>query len=213
MADQDDMLSRIIGASATRDVVPRPNETYVILDRASGAALAICEGELRLERDLTKAGNCYWRSVEKDGWMGFRETQLGRYLGHDFWWKFRADKTEHSDYGYFVPRRLADGGYVLLAPSLGKLLQLVAGKNGELGAAEKGGTAWEFIRVDTDQEEEEPDDDDEAEEVDDEEEDADEVDEEEGNAEEEEDADEDEEEGNAEEEKDKERETEEKERE
>ncbi|KAK9435967.1 hypothetical protein VB005_10772 [Metarhizium brunneum] len=147
MAEHDD-LSEILGPSATRDAVPRPNQTYVILDRSSDAAIAIFEGKIRLERDIGRAGNCYWQSVEKDGWMGFREAELERYLGHDFWWKFTAESTEHGEYGYFVPRRHPDGGYELLAPSLGKLLHVVAGEGGELRATEKGGTTWEFVRVD-----------------------------------------------------------------
>lgn len=152
-----DGLDKILGPSATRDAVPQPNQTYVILERSSSAAIAIVDGKLRLEEDLSQAGNCYWRSVEKDGWMGFYETELERFLGHDFWWNFTAEGTEQGEYGSFVPRRHPDGGYVLLAPRLGGLLQVVVGKDGGLKAAKEGGTAWEFVRVDDDDDEEEED--------------------------------------------------------
>jgi hypothetical protein len=155
-----DRLKKLLGPSATRDAVPAANHTYVILDRSSNAAIAIVDGRLRLEADLSQAGNCYWRCVEKDGWLGFYETELERYLGHDFWWNFTADNTEFGEYGYFVPRRHPDGGYLLLAPRLSGLLRVVAGKDGALKGVDTGETLWEFVRVDRDNEEEDDDDDD-----------------------------------------------------
>jgi hypothetical protein len=120
----------------------------MIVNRADNRVLALLDGKLHLASDPSHAGNCYWLCVEKDGWLGFRETELGRYLGHDFWFNFTVEATQHEEYEYFQPRRLTGGGYLLLAPSLGKLLQVAIGKDGEsLIAASKDGAAWEFINV------------------------------------------------------------------
>lgn len=146
---ENDDLSQVLGPDAVRDAIPQAGETFVIVDRSNDRALAIVDGKLRLEDDVTEDAYCYWRCVEKDGWLGFYEAELERFLGHDFWWNFVAEKSEHGEYGYFVPRAHPDGGYVLMAQRLGKLLQVVVGKDGDsLVSTAKNGTAWEFIKVD-----------------------------------------------------------------
>lgn len=141
-------MDEALGSSITRDAVPQAGDTFVIRNQADDRVIALLDGKLHLEDDFGHAGNCYWYCVEKDGWLGFCETELGRYLGHDFWLNFTAEATEHEEYQYFQPRRLASGGYLLLSPNLGKLLHIAVGKDGKsLVAARKGGIAWEFIKV------------------------------------------------------------------
>lgn len=148
MNGNDQNMKEVFGNSIIRDAVPQAGDTFIIVNRADNRVLALLDGKLHLASDTSHAGNCYWFCVEKDGWLGFRETELGRYLGHDFWFNFTAEATHHEEYEYFQPRRLAGGGYLLLAPNLGRLLQVAIGKDGDsLTAASKDGAAWEFINV------------------------------------------------------------------
>ena len=131
-----------------RDAVPCSGDTFMIIDRRDSRVLTLVDGKIHLEADISQAGNCYWVCVETNGWLGFYEQELGRYLGHDFWWNFTADALRHEQYQYFETRRHPDGGYLLLAPCLAKLLQVTVARDGKtLTTTESGGVTWEFIKV------------------------------------------------------------------
>ena len=131
-----------------RDAVPCSGDTFMIIDRRDSRALTLVDGKIHLEADISQAGNCYWVCVETNGWLGFYEQELGRYLGHDFWWNFTADALRHEQYQYFETRRHPDGGYLLLAPCLAKLLHVTVARDGKtLTTTESGGVTWEFIKV------------------------------------------------------------------
>lgn len=133
--------------SILRDADPQAGDTFIIIDQAHGRAIAVIEGELRLEANACQAGNRHWLCVEKDGWLGFRNTGSGRYLGHNIWWNFVAEGTQHRGWEFFHARR-HDGGYLLLVPYFFKLFQIAIGEDdNSLAARDNGGTVWEFIKV------------------------------------------------------------------
>ncbi|UNI22191.1 hypothetical protein JDV02_008102 [Purpureocillium takamizusanense] len=143
--EENDEFSDLV---SSRDAVPWPGDTFMIRERRNGRVLALADGQLCLEADISQAGNCHWLCVENNGWLGFRETELKRYLGHDFWWNFTADASRHDQYQYFQARRHPDGGYLLLAPRLGDLVQVTVGKDGNgLVTTKADGVTWEFMEV------------------------------------------------------------------
>jgi len=97
--------------------VPWPGRTYMIRSRASDRILAREHGHLVLKEaaDLATCG-WHWACVEHhEGWLGFRETSSGVYLGRDNHGGFRAWATEHNGWEQFDARRHPDGGYQLLS--------------------------------------------------------------------------------------------------
>ena len=97
--------------------VPWPGRTYMIRNRASDGILAREHGRLVLKEaaDLATCG-WHWTCAENNGgWLGFRETSSGAYLGRDNGGGFRASATEHNGWELFDVRGHPDGGYQLLS--------------------------------------------------------------------------------------------------
>lgn len=97
--------------------VPWPGRTYLIRHRTSDKVLAREYGCLVLKEaaDLETCG-WHWACIEnRDGWLGFRETISGVYLGHDNQGGFRATAPEHKGWEFFDARKHPDGGYQLLS--------------------------------------------------------------------------------------------------
>src|SRR5690554_4415016 len=136
--------------------VPWPGRTYMIRNRASDRILAREDGILVL-KEATDLGTCGWRWAcieHREGWLGFRETSSGVYLGRDNYGNFQASATEHKGWEQFDARRHPDGGYQLLsmiwwkrkrmaADIENKYVVEVAGSGDEVGVAAQ----WDFIQV------------------------------------------------------------------
>ena len=105
------------GLISAIDSVPWPGRTYMIRNRASDGVLARENGSLVVKRgmDLTSCG-WHWACVEnEDGWLGFRETSSGVYLGRDDRGGFKASASEHRTPQLFDLRRHPGGGYQMLS--------------------------------------------------------------------------------------------------
>ena len=138
------------------ECVPWPGRTYMIRNRASDGVLAREGGRLVLKRamDLTGCG-WHWACVEReDGWLGFRETSSGVYLGRDDRGGFRASATEHRARQLFDLRRHPEGGYQLLSICWWARLRMavdmktqnlveISGSRSESVEA----ALWDFVRI------------------------------------------------------------------
>lgn len=113
---------------------PAPNNTYMITDAARTRALTLVEGKLHLLGVTHKnmhGGSWYWRCIERDGWLGFRNTASGTYLGHDGRRNVQASAPHHKNCEQFCVRRHPNGGYMMLLESYGlKKVTYTFGKNG-----------------------------------------------------------------------------------
>ncbi|KAH8802619.1 hypothetical protein F5884DRAFT_802450 [Xylogone sp. PMI_703] len=69
------------GPPATIDVSPWPGKTYIIVDDQN-RAITLLNGNLRAEKTHYEGhnGSSRWYCVEKNGWLGFRNTVSGTYL-------------------------------------------------------------------------------------------------------------------------------------
>ncbi|KAH8666152.1 hypothetical protein BGZ61DRAFT_302500, partial [Ilyonectria robusta] len=130
-----------------RDAVPQAGDTFIIVDKAYGRAITVIEGRPKLETSANRAGSWRWLCTEKDGFLGFRNTVSGRYLGHNIWWNMVVDGWSHKAWEHFHARRQECGGYTLLAPDWFTMRQISIGEGNTLVAGSEGGTVWEFIKV------------------------------------------------------------------
>jgi hypothetical protein len=133
--------------SLIRDADLAAGQIFVIADRAHGRAIAVENGELQLRSNALHSNNCRWRCVKTNGWFGFQNFVSGKFLGHDFWWSFKAEMNHHKNWEYFHAERSGEGN-LLLASRLGNFLQITISNDGKgLTTTEDGGTLWEFIRI------------------------------------------------------------------
>lgn len=135
--------------TAVRDAVPWAGQTFVLVDKASGRVLSHTNGELHLEDNTSRKGCWHWLCVERDGWLGFRNTASGRYLGMNVWGVLQAEVRHHQGWEYFSARQLPNGGYLLQSTqTIWKLLTVGFNKDGIL-VANTGveGIVWEFVKV------------------------------------------------------------------
>lgn len=181
-------LTATLPLTAARDATPWPNKTFIITplnttDNTNSPsianptrALALADGVLRLVT-FTPSSNgtphqgssLYWRCVEnRSGWLGFRNTASGTYLGHDCFGNVRATAPHHLGWEFVVPRRQPGGGYVMALVALtgedrnrdgyGRLMKIgqVEGKGEDgqgagtlvlLGEDGGEGLVWEFLEV------------------------------------------------------------------
>ncbi|KAK3904252.1 hypothetical protein C8A05DRAFT_31984 [Staphylotrichum tortipilum] len=146
--------------SSNGECVPWPGRTYVIRNRATDAVLAREHGQLVLKTEAAASDllTCGWRWLcvcNGDGWLGFRETVSGVYLGRDNRGGFRAAAQEHRGWECFDARRHPQGGYQLLGIcwwsrrrmeadlETGRVVEVCGGW--EEGVGEAG--LWDFERV------------------------------------------------------------------
>ncbi|KAL3427623.1 hypothetical protein PVAG01_01132 [Phlyctema vagabunda] len=159
--------SNILGQ---RNAVPCAGATFMIRSLAfadnenSVVVMALEAGELRLHKLTTasRAGGWDWQCIEKDNWLGFRNSVSGTYMGHNGKGRIVARAEWHRDHEYFCVRKHPDRGYILLTKRGGsKLCKLGWSGGGGGGAVGEGpggdelvevegtaeGTLWEFIKV------------------------------------------------------------------
>ena len=129
---------------------PWPDNTYIIIERSSGRAIAVIEGKLCLyDYSEREEINIKWQCVERNGYFAFLNTKLGVYLGHNGGETCQASATTLDAWEYVTPRKHPDGGYQLLTPHWwNKLLLIEVAEDGNtLVRRSHGTTVWEFIKV------------------------------------------------------------------
>lgn len=142
--------------------VPWPGNVFVIVEKASGKAIAVRNGKICMEdhvhaaaaRGVTAANSDrakLWYCVETQGHFGFQNQASGKYMGHNSRFGMVASVTHHLSDEFIVVRKHPQGGYQLLAlHNKGHSLRVISidedGKG--LVTREHGPTLWEFYKVD-----------------------------------------------------------------
>ena len=133
-------------------LVPWPGSTFIILCITSGRVITLLGGKITLTPPGGR-GSIYWECVETGGWLGFRDTVSGMFLGHDANRNLRCSAKLHLPWEYFNVRMKPDGGCVLLMTHFDKLWHVgVKTESGveklaKIAEGGSGGIAWEFVKV------------------------------------------------------------------
>ncbi|GAP90657.1 putative sis protein [Rosellinia necatrix] len=133
---------------------PAAGQTYLIRERATGRVLQVRGGRVRVvEADADPRGGCYWACEESLGWLGFRETVSGGFLGRDGNFGFRAAAQAHLPWEWFVVSPRGTDGCRLQSPHWLSLRWVgLGGRDGrslvDVTEPEKA-VLWEFVEVST----------------------------------------------------------------
>jgi hypothetical protein len=136
--------------------VPWPGRIYEIRHQTLGKVLAREYGCLVL-KESWELGTCgwHWACMEhSEGWLGFRETISGVYLGRDNRGGFRATAPNHNGWEFFDVRKYPDGGYQLLSIHWASRMRMAVDITTQ-GIVEIAGsgdgcvedTLWDFVQV------------------------------------------------------------------
>lgn len=140
------------GAGPYSYLVPWPNSTFIIRSLSSGHVITLLDGQITLTSPSGR-GSIHWACVETKGWLGFRNTVSGGFLGHDAEGRLRCSAKRHQGWEYFCVRMRPEGGCVLLMMHYERLwhvgIKVEQGveKLAKMGDGGSGGMAWEFIGV------------------------------------------------------------------
>ncbi|KAM7197298.1 hypothetical protein V8F33_005726 [Rhypophila sp. PSN 637] len=156
----------------TRDATPYPGETFIILHKPTNRAIITLSESARAQlgdvvhvfspdhKTLNNCSmsQCQWLCVERNGWLGFRASPTGRYMGHRLLKQFAkeddrdvvaASTMRHGEWEYCCVRRHPRGGYLLMMRGYNtQLLKVEIGLSSNLVLREDGGALWEFVKVD-----------------------------------------------------------------
>ncbi|TVY83086.1 hypothetical protein LSUE1_G003040 [Lachnellula suecica] len=142
VADLDD-LDPFSDAKTISSSVPWPDSTFIIRSVSSGDVLTLCDGRIVLARP-GGPGSIHWACVETKGWLGFRNTVSGKFLGHDSKGKLWCSVDRHQGWENFCVRMTPEGGYKLLMTHWERLWGIE-----KLAKLEdrSDGIVWEFVKV------------------------------------------------------------------
>ena len=149
LLDEHDPLG---GAEPSSYLVPWPSSTFIIRAISSGHVLTLLDGQIILTQPGGH-GSIHWVCVETKGWLGFRNTISGKFLGHDNRGRLCCSADRHQGWEYFCVRMRPEGGCVLLMTHSGSLwhvgIRVEQGveKLAKIGDGGTDGMDWEFIRV------------------------------------------------------------------
>ena len=106
------------------DAVPWPGKKFLIKHEETNQIVSVVDGNVQLGsiEDCHRGG--HWLCVERDGWLGFRNTVSGTYLGHNNHSGIRAEAKQHERWEFFCVRQRPDKGYSLLCTWNWKMLSL-----------------------------------------------------------------------------------------
>jgi hypothetical protein len=136
----------------TTSSVPWPGSTFIIRHALTGQVLTLLSGQLVLSPPGSR-GSIHWKCVEAKGWLGFRNTVSGRFLGHDSRGNLCCSAGEQKGWENFCVRLHPEGGYVLLMTHFERLWHVgskvergveMLAKTGDGG---NDGIIWEFVKV------------------------------------------------------------------
>lgn len=132
--------------------VPWPGSTFIIRSASSGEVITLLDGGVVLARP-GGPGSIHWACIETKGWIGFRNSISGRFLGHDAQGNLRCGADRQQGWENFCVRMKPDGGYVLLMThhdrlwNVGVKMQKGVEKLAKVGEKESDGITWEFVKV------------------------------------------------------------------
>lgn len=140
----------------TSSSVPWPGSTFIIRSASSGKVLTLVDGKIILASAGSR-GSIHWKCVEQKGWLGFRNTISGRFLGHNKNGRLCCVADRQQGWENFCVRMTPDGGFLLLMTHFEKLwkvgLKTVEGTGEEKlvkmnsADAEEGKVEWVFVKV------------------------------------------------------------------
>lgn len=175
VADLLDDLDPLASFKSTSSV-PWPGSTFIIRSASSGQVLTLLDGQLVLASPgmfilpLSKSGgygvgaqltfcctggrgSIHWACVQTKGWLGFRNTVSGRFLGHDSKGKLCCSVDRHRSWENFCVRQTPEGGYVLLMTHferlwhVGSIVDQGREKLAKIGEKMEDAIIWEFVKV------------------------------------------------------------------
>lgn len=147
-----DDLDPLGDAESSSPSVPWPGSTFIIRSVSSGHVITLLDGQIVLAQ-LGGRGSVHWACVETKGWLGFRNTVSGRFLGHDARGRLCCVADRQQGWENFCVRVRPEGGYVLLMTHFERLWHVgtkVEQGVEKLAKIENGRSdalVWEFIKV------------------------------------------------------------------
>ena len=150
-ADLDDLDPMNSDGKITSSV-PWPSQTFLLRSPSTGHLLTLRDGQIILASPGGR-GSIHWACVENKGWLGFRNTVSGRYLGHDKHGKLHCAAERQQGWENFCARITPEGGYILLMTHFERLWHVgIKSERGverlaKLGDGVVNGMVWEFVKV------------------------------------------------------------------
>ncbi|KAK5629847.1 hypothetical protein RRF57_005562 [Xylaria bambusicola] len=131
-------------SDSTRLCLPSPGKTYFIRHHESGKFLYVKLGFLMVG-ELDPQSGRYWTCLQEDGWLGFRETGSGSYIGWNQWHEgFQMSETM----GNFVVTPKENKGCYLQAVLWPKLVYVgIRGESLVQEASSDEAVLWRFMEV------------------------------------------------------------------
>ena len=149
----EDLLDDLdpLSSTALSSSVPWPGSTFIIRSVSSGHVITLLGGRIVLAPPGGR-GSIHWACVDTKGWLGFRSSISGRFLGHDAKGRLCCVAERHQGWENFCVRMRPDGGYALLMTHFERLWQVgVKVEQGVETLAKTGnesdGMVWEFVKV------------------------------------------------------------------
>ena len=133
-------------------LVPWPDSTFIIRSITTGHVLTLLDGRVTLTAPGGR-GSIHWQCVETKGWLGFRNTVSGRFLGHDDKGRLKCSAGKQLGWENFCVRVRPDGGCVLLMTHWERLWCVDVREDGggthlcKVGDGVEKGASWEFVKV------------------------------------------------------------------
>jgi hypothetical protein len=152
VAEFIDNLDPLADPKPSPSSVPWPGYNFLIRDVETGHLITLEDGRIIMAQP-GGPGSIHWQCVETKGWLGFRNTVSGRYLGHDPQGKLCCSAGRHQGWENFSVRLRPDGGYVLLMTHFERLWHIgIKHEKGfqtlaKLGDGGSDGIIWEFVKV------------------------------------------------------------------
>ena len=140
------------GPAPSPFLVPWPDSTFIIRSVSCGRVLTLLDGQITLTEQGSR-GSIYWVCVETKGWLGFRNTVSGKFLGHDGKGKLSCSAERHQGWENFCFRMRPEGGCVLLMTHWERLWHVGFKKEqgveklAKIGDGASDGIVWEFVKV------------------------------------------------------------------
>jgi len=140
------------GAEPSSFLVPWPSSTFIIRCVSSGHVITLLDGQIQLTQPGGR-GSIHWACTETKGWLGFRNTVSGKFLGHDVKGRLCCSAERQQGWEYFCVRMRPEGGCVLLMTHYERLWHVGikeeqgVEKLAKIGDGGSDGIVWEFVKV------------------------------------------------------------------
>ncbi|EUC39728.1 hypothetical protein COCMIDRAFT_110734 [Bipolaris oryzae ATCC 44560] len=135
--------------------IPRHGCTYILRAASdnNGSVLTLVDGSVVLAARGATHGSIYWECVETQGWFGWRNCSVDRFVCHDGNGRLKCTAGLGSGWRQFTVTPVPKGGYVMQMLDWWTLRPVVVNpekglrKLGRNGDKLSEGVVWEFIRV------------------------------------------------------------------